>query len=187
MSPESCAAMCENAKKVAGAYKKKCWWASYDDMYQEAWCAQLGALRGFDQSWGRPVAADLYSVAQYAVRRLVHKESSPVSASHRTDVLIGLHRAPDGVSEDIVAHTPPPDVCAVAFERVGLVRERVVSLIGEAGATFAFAVITDEWTPRDVAAANNLPVTDIYAAQRRVTATLSRDRELLNLWKDGDV
>lgn len=187
LTPELCETIAENARKVAGAYKKKCWWASYDDMFQEAWVAQAESVHRFDESWNRPIGAYLYSVAQYAVRRLVHKDSSPVSASHRTEVLIGLHRAPDGVSENITENNPTPDACAVMCERVGRVRARVVDMVGESGAQFAFAVISDEWTPREVAAANNVAVTEIYAAQRRMTATLSRDQELLHLWKESDV
>lgn len=187
----------KNAMKAAALYKRRCWWASYDDMVQEALVAQLEAQeRGtYDESFGRPLSAYLWTVAMYAVRRLVHKASAPVSASHRTDKLIGLYRTPvelegeDGgtyenpaLSDDVLN----TEVGVTAQDRHRRVRERVVELVGAQAAEFAFTVMTHEWRPAEVAEANGVPIKMVYAAQRRIAGALIEDRRLYELWKESN-
>jgi len=187
----------QNAAKAASLYKRRCWWASFEDMQQEAITAQLEAQsRGtFDASFGRPLSAYLWSVAMYAVRRLVHKASAPVSTSHRTDNLIGLHRdALELTGDDGVARENPAlagtvrstESAATAQDRASRVRSRVIELVGERDAEFAFCVMTHEWRPAEVAAAAGVPATAVYTKQRRISNTLIEDRVLYDLWKESD-
>lgn len=189
--------MQQNAAKAASLYKRRCWWASYEDMRQEALTAQLEAhARGnFDESFGRPLSAYLWSVAMYAVRRLVHKASAPVSTSHRTERLLGLYRTPTELEgEDGGTYENPAlsvvvgstDSRVTAQDRARRVRQRVVELVGEDAAEFAFLVMTHEWRPNEVAEANGVPVKVVYAAQRRISNILIEDRELHQLWRESN-
>lgn len=137
----------QNAARAAARYKRRCWWTSFDDMEQEAISAQLEAhSRGtFDESFGRPLSAYLWSVAMFAVRRLVHKASAPVSASHRTEVLIGVYRDPmeftgpdGGVVENPALPSEPQTIETrmSAQDRARRVRERVIELVGVQEADF---------------------------------------------------
>ena len=186
-----------NAERAAGRYKRRCWWANYEDMRQEAIVAQLETIdRGtYDPSFGRPLAAYLWTVAMYAVQRLVHKASAPVSTSHRTRNLVGLYRAPtemqgeDGSSYQNPAlndaHTSSEEK-ATAQDRANRVRARVVELVGEQAAEFAFSVMTHEWRPSEVADEHGVNVKIVYAAQRRIANTLIEDRRLYDLWKESN-
>jgi hypothetical protein len=190
--------MQENAAKAAALYKRRCWWTSFEDMEQEAIMAQLEAhSRGhFDESFGRPISAYLWSVAMFAVRRLVHKASAPVSASHRTEVLLGVHRdaleltSPDGsVRENPALPTSTPHTAETHMskhDRASRVRLRVVELVGVQEADFAFCVMTHEWRPNEVAKSADVPVRVVYSMQRRIANVLIADRTLYELWKESD-
>ena len=189
--------MQNNAAKAAGIYKKKCWWASYEDMVQEALVAQLEAHdRGnFDESFGRPLSVYLASVAIYAVRKFVHKSSAPVSTSHRTANLIGLHRSPvELTGEDGSTYQNPAlnreesssERREIAQDRSRRVRTRVVELVGENATVFALTVMTHEWRPAEVAQSGNVLIKDVYRAQRKIAKVLLHDPELLELYRESD-
>jgi hypothetical protein len=174
-----------NAARAAGRYKRKCWWADYGDLYQAASLAQVEAWDKFDESWGRPREAYLWRAAFLAARTTVHKASSPVSTSHRTENLLGLYResleTPHPALEDAMS---AEDLCSL-YERARRVRARVATLLGDDAVGFALGVITDEWKPREVAQANGCTAQRVYAAQQRMVRVLSCDRELYELWRTG--
>lgn len=182
-----------NASRAAACYRRRCWWADFDDMRQEAIAAQLKAERGrtYDEELGRPLSAYLWSVALYAVRRLVHKASAPVSTSHRTENLLGLYRAPTELHLEgghVIPHPALPsrnaEDEAIAQDVDTRVRLRVVELLGTETARFALEVMTHEWKPQEVAEANGVPVRVVYAAQRRVADVLYSDDVLRSIWEE---
>jgi DNA-directed RNA polymerase specialized sigma subunit len=187
----------QNAARAAARYKRRCWWTSFEDMEQEAITAQIEAYsRGtFDESFGRPISAYLWSVAMFAVRRLVHKASAPVSASHRTDVLIGVYRdaleltgSEGGTVENPALPREPQatETRMSAQDRARRVRARVVELVGANEAEFAFCVMTHEWRPREIAEESGVSVQVVYKMQRRISNVLIEDPVLYELWKASD-
>lgn len=182
-----------NATKAAACYRRRCWWADFDDMKQEALTAQLKAERAqtYDPEIGRPKSAYLWSVAMYAVRRLVHKASAPVSTSHRTENLIGLYRAPTEYKAEGGGWMPNPamptgnaETEMIAQDRAARIRARVVELLGPDSARFALEVLTHEWKPREVAEAHGVAVSVVYAAQRRLSSVLYADDVLQSIWEE---
>jgi len=171
-----------NAARAAGRYKRRCWWVEYDELYQAASLAQVEAWDRFDASWGRPREAYLWRAAFIAVRTLVLKSSAPVSSRHRPEALVGLHR--DTLDVEHAALTSAAQ--AERADRARRVRERVASLFGEDALPFALGVITDEWRPREIAAANNMPVQQVYAVQQHMLRVLECDPVLHQLWREDD-
>lgn len=184
-----------NASKIAAKYKRRCWWASYEDIKQEAIRAQLEAARNreYDPSEGNGY---LWMAGTYAARKFVHKASAPVSASHRTEKLIGLYRAPlEFVGESGAKYDHPklqeqaravnPEESLAREELVGRVRKRVVELVGAEAAAFAVYVMSHEWRPREAAEANGVPVRNVYVAQKQIAQVLRCDPQLRALWKES--
>lgn len=178
--------MQKNADQVVRFYKRRCWWVSAEDLRQEALMAQLDAERRFDVSkvnegYGDHKALEryLYFVATYAVRRQVLKSSSPVSASHRLDVLVGLYRAP--VREDNAGIADNAEHAYYARQVI----DRVVRLLGEDGAKFAFAMIIDGWDAQDVAEVNNVPRQEVLQEVSYIRGALMADATLHALWREG--
>jgi len=181
-----------NAVRIASLYKARCWWASHEDMAQEARRAQLEAYRkgGYDEAFGGGVRRYLWAAGWMAVQRVLHKASAPVSTSHRTSNLIGLRRVPTAytVGEVVVENPELPtldgEAAAIAEDRRRRVQERVVALLGPEAAEFALGVMTHEWAPREVAEAHGVPVATVYAVQSRLRNILIGDRALYELWRD---
>lgn len=176
----------KNAVRAAGAYKRKCWWADYDDLYQTASLAQVEACRTFDESWGRPLAAYLWRAAILATRTAVHKASAPVSASHQTENLLGLYRDTLDAPHVQLESGETVEELFGEYERARRVRERVTVLVGEQAMEFALGVITDEWKPREVAQAWGVPAQRVYSEQQRLIGILAGDVELCELWREGN-
>lgn len=172
-------AIYENASTVARRYKRKCWWASVEDMKQEATKAQLQAAPNFDETWGRPIAGYLYKVALYAARAVVLKSSSPVSATHDLRVLKGLYRAP--LTE--VAHKESSSDSESAY-RARQIFDQVVLSIGKERADFAYALFVDGWKPQEIAQANGVSVSSVYAEVARIREALRSNEQLWNMWRD---
>lgn len=183
-----------NARKAAALYKRRCWWASVEDMQQEARTAQLEALErgGFDESWGRPLSAYLWTVAFYAVRRLVLKASAPVSTHYRLDKLIGLHRSPTEfvgesgeVREVLVSSAQDAESLVEAHRCAQRVRARVETLLGARNAAFVFGVMTGEYRPEEIAEAHSMPLQRVREAQKHCRKVLQDDAVLFDLWRDA--
>lgn len=182
-----------NAVRIASLYRAKCWWASHEDMAQEARRAQLEAWKkgGYDESFGGGIKRYLWAAGWMAVQRALHKASAPVSTSHRTSNLIGLRRAPTSytVEGDAVVENPElpildGEALVIAEDRKRRIQERVVELLGAQGAEFALGVMTHEFAPREVAEHHGVPVSVVYDAQSRLRNILIADRHLYELWRE---
>lgn len=170
------------AGKAASRYKRRVWWASHEDMRHTAVEAIMEALPRFDQDRGVEVGAYVWRVAIYAVRRHLLKQSSPVSASHRLDVLKGLHRAEITTYVEDVAPGPEEIVHRVLLAQT--VRHRVESLLGETGAVFALGLLGGEYRPKDVIEEHGLEPAVVYRVIRQTKAQLQADKTLYALWRD---
>lgn len=183
----------KNAKKVASLYKRKCWWASHEDMTQEALLAQHQAVERklYDETFGGNEARYLWATAVHAVLRYVHKTSAPVSTSHRTSNLIGLRRVPtalEGEDGGMYDHPELPTLdgekTLIAEDHRKRVHARVVELLGEDGAEFALGAMTHEWKPREIAEHHGVSISVVYAAQSKLRSVLISDRALYELWRE---
>ena len=204
VAPEVLEEIERNAKVISRRYKRRCWWLEVEDVKQEAIGAQLQALSRFDATRGTPIGGYLWGAALNAARRAVHKASAPVSHSHRTERLLGLFRAPltrpapdggdrhsAGPENDVpIAELTTLGQCdayidelVIAADIAGRVRARMVKLLGEDGAEFALGALTDEWTPREIAAQSKTTPHVVYRAQQHAQAVLRGDEELFDLWR----
>lgn len=182
-------AMHENARQATQFYKRRCWWVSVEDVYQEALVAQLDAIRRFDPTKANEKYEDqseyyqqvrlLWMASVYATRRLVLKSSSPVSASHRLEVLKGLYRAP--IFEDSAVVADNADSAVYARQ----VLDRLVECLGVDGARFALSMIVDEWNAQDVAVANGVQRADVLQEMLYLRGKLRSDEVLHQLWQEG--
>lgn len=188
MNEEQFATVTKNASAVARRYKRRCWWASVEDLEQEAIRAQVEALEKstFDPERGTPSGAYLWAVALYSARRLLLKSSAPVSTEHRMDNLVGLYRevVPDG-DGSIEFHLDSFEELVHRRDLARRVRERVLALVGAQCAHFALAVISDEVSPADVAAHNQVPATAVYEMQKAIKKVLEHDQVLNDLWRSS--
>lgn len=76
-------ALCASvARQVTGAYARRCEWTDREELEQEAWCAMLTALPGFDPARG-DLGGYLYGTAQRAVHRFAWRQGSALSARVR--------------------------------------------------------------------------------------------------------
>lgn len=180
--------MKKNADQAVRYYKARCWWVDEEDLFQEAMLAQVKAHESFAPEKASARYADstadldferyLWCAAYYAVRASVLKGSSPVSASHRLDVLKGLYRAPMEKVEGV----------ADSAERAYYARQvidRVVRLLGTDGAEFVLGLVIDGWTAQDIARIHNVPVSDVNRELNHMTDILMKDRTLHELWREG--
>jgi DNA-directed RNA polymerase specialized sigma24 family protein len=179
MEAELVKAMQKNARVVVGRYKRKCWWASAEDLVQEAICAQLQALTKFDKTRGTPRDAYLFYAALYSARRALLKASAPVSTSHDVNNLKGLSRA-DVMEIDGVIHVEPADF----LQRRNEIHRAVVECLGDESADFAYAMLADGWHPNEVAAAHGYDPHDVYAAVGWVRSQLGSNDALCQMWSE---
>lgn len=108
------------ARAAAAFYRRKCWWADFDDLVQTGQLAIVRALENYDPTIGVPVDGYCWGAMMRALERVLWRDSSPVSGgSHRPrEAYAGLYRAA----------LPPEDMtCAVAPFVETRTPERLVS------------------------------------------------------------
>ena len=179
----------EVALNVARRFKRKCWWAPFDDLAQVARMACHTARRTFDPNRGTPFAGYAYRAASRAVWSHVMRESSPVSASdHYLGDLRGLARADVSVLDDTPQQQPSVLENLVHAEWRARVKERLVTLLEEAlgknDASMVLRVVLEQEHPSKVAADNGVATAQIYKHRRRATLLVLRDAQCYRLWQE---
>ncbi len=172
----------ELAGKAASRYKKRVWWANHEDMKHAGVEAIMEAIPRYEPDRGIEVGAYVWQVAIYAVRRYVLKQSAPVSAHHRLDVLKGLYRAEISMYEKDEKPSPEETVHRVLLART--VRTRVESILGETGAAFAIGILGGDFQPKEVIDDHDLEPAEVYHAIRMTKSRLQADKVLYDLWRD---
>ncbi len=169
-----------NARKVARRYQRRMWWVDGEDLEQEAWLAQLTALRTYDPQEGG-FGGYAWRAALYACQRFVLQASAPVSAQHDPTELIGLFR--EALIND--EHVAPESVEEVLDEArlAHRVRMRLQELLGAEVLAFALAMLSKEYAARDVAADHGVPVQRVYKEVRAIRDKVAGDRVLFDLWR----
>jgi len=193
------------ARRAARAYAAKCWWASYEDLVQEAFIATIKAARTFDPEHGAPIDAYLYRAAVLTLQPVLLRASAPVSAPRRKlDQLRGVTQATHpagplhfvseggqpGLAPEVLA-LRAPDNCEVLVdlhmwrERV---RTRMTELLSDAQHThITIPILLDGAESYEVAEREGLPLKDVYNATNRARRRLAKDLVLWRLWKDMPV
>jgi DNA-directed RNA polymerase specialized sigma24 family protein len=166
----------KNAAVVARRYARRCWWASREDLEQEALAAQLDCLPRYDPAQG-PWERFAFAAARRAVVTALLRESAPVSCLGRPAKLVGLLRAPLDPEAHIL--TVPVDA-AIDLCRA---RERVVELLGESDANLILGVMAG-WKPAEIAEYNRVPVHAVYTRLAAIRRRLEGDSELHHFWKE---
>ena len=185
------------ARRAAKAYKKRCWWASYEDLVQAAFVATTKAETTFDPNVGVPLDAYLFRAAVYALKPVLLRESSPVSARRSEQHMLKLMmrvdlRNPEGdiVSADAaLAGELDDESCTnpeVFLPRIGWqsrVRERLTDILTDSKHTErVLPVLLDEADSQEVADQHNVSVKEIYLAAQRARRRIAADRDLWTLW-----
>jgi len=189
--------------QVAKAYRKRCRWADFDDMRQEAAMAMLSAHRCYLTHPEGDERGYLYMAATYAVKAYLLRASSPVSASRRrADNLRGLRGTGLQVLESGVRswsqHGPgskirdlPPAHQPLVLrmsEEAWLERARreLARVFAEvpAGDTIARRVLLEGERATVVAADCNLPARDVLALVARVRRAIVNDAHLYTILRE---
>lgn len=103
--------MIKLAHAVAHKYQRRAWWATHDDLVQEAVIAILKAQRTYNPNAGTPEGFYCYRAALYAVSRYLWQESAPVSGGkdRPSKHLCGLHRASEEVLDTVEGGSTPEE------------------------------------------------------------------------------
>ena len=172
------------ARRAANHYARRCWWASVEDLVQEAATAILKAQTTFDPERGTPFKAYALRAAQYALQPYIWAESSPVSASFGAKLsgaLTGLHRA-----GELDAETPDerPDAnTSLTTERWTQAVQSLVRSVDPTG--LAREVLLYENKSADVAATYGVDVHDVYVATAKARDALKRSVTARQLYKEN--
>lgn len=172
----------EIAETAARRYQRRVWWASVEDMTQEAATAMTKATTTWDPKVGVTLEAYLWRVAVLAIQPLITRDSSPVSSGARPKkALRGLYRAP----VDIHA----PDKRPSTEERLreaqwrDEVWERVLAMDPSGG--MAADVLLGDKRSAEVASDNGVDVREVYGAASKTRNRMRDSYDLYRLWKDG--
>lgn len=182
------------ARRAARAYARKCWWASYEDLEQEAFRATTQAMRTYDPLVGVPIDAYLFRAAVLALKPMLLRDSAPVSASRRKlDNLKGLRRVSRDMADGVHAVADnahnPEHVILTAELAVDLhawrqrVRQRLHALL-DGSAKLALPILLDGATSADVAAEAQVPLKEVYNATLKARRRLTNDRQMWSLWRE---
>jgi hypothetical protein len=202
----------KNSSIVARRYKAKCWYVEAEDLKQEAYCAQLTALKTYDHNRG-PFIRYAWRTAVISASMATKRMSSPVSTSRgHEDNLLGtqrasLHDAPDtwggyvhsrsvpqslsrrepALLEKMLAASLDSYELLTQKQRAQAIRDRVLALLGsEEGLEFALAMLSQDYRPADVSKEHAVPVRSVYRYFARIKEILENDPELYRLWKEQE-
>jgi DNA-directed RNA polymerase specialized sigma24 family protein len=168
------------ATVAARRYRRKVWWASMDDMKQEALVAVIKAKETFNPDVGVSFGAYAYRAALYAIKPMLWRASSPVSeALHKLPTLKGVHRAPIDLKMPD-ARTPETQVGAERWKDD--VRRRLAELDPTG---LGISVLLDGEPSREVAARAAVPVAEVYAATALLRRRAANDFPLWRLWEES--
>lgn len=201
LSDEELEIVSRHSRTTAHRYARMVWWADRAALVQDGWVAGLDAAQRFEEERGTPFGAYIWQATLNHVTAQLRKSGAPVSASHRTKVLHGLH----GASLDVPAtgepssdgalgerwevsasnNLPAPDEALTVERHRSRVRERVQALVGKSGLDFALGLLGGEFTPAQIAEAHDTPVEQVYALRQRVRHILEKDSALYALWKES--
>lgn len=198
------------AMRVAKRYARRVWWASIDDMAQDAALAMLEALPRYDTERGA-LEPYLQRVGVLAVRNALWKASAPVSTPTNpdrkdTERLRGLHRISDAVLEwggdtelpddgsgpRRIAPAPLEQAYSLPVAEEELIQHCVRSVLrtaidmatkGSHDLRLAEPVLADELTPAEVAAELSLPVERVYKAVQRARLAIATDKYVRKVWR----
>lgn len=171
----------EIAKKVARRYARRCWWASREDLEQEASLAVMQAARTFDPHVGVPFKGYAHRAAVNALGPYLWRQSSPVSETfHRLKTLAGVVHTE--LKEAYHLASPDrPDLMLEEAQWRQQVRERVLALAQETpDGQLAMALLLEG----EAAAEDDQPRQSVYRASARIRGKIRIDWELYSLWKE---
>lgn len=176
------------ARKVANHYARKCWWAEFDDLYQEARIACLQAERCWSEEVGVPLDAYCWVCAKRAVSRWCLRNSSIASASWRDVGELANHRREQ-------LHDSNPDLAPWAEQLLHdkrwreSVRGQVMAVLRNGGLRsldrrLALEMLVAGYTTKEVAEAYALPSTRVSRAGRQARRLLCNDLQCYRFWKE---
>lgn len=184
------------ARRAARAYARRCWWADYHDLEQEAFLATTRAMGTYDASYGTPIDAYLYRAAVLHLPPVLLRMSAPVSERpSKLKNLKGVKRFDGGESRGGLKYTlddflatrrdpTDPDVELDVAAWRAKVRERLSALLTDERKTeLAVPVLLDRREAAEVAAAEGVPVRVIYNATQRARRRIRDDLDLWELWR----
>lgn len=174
------------ALAAAARYKRRCWWASFEDLVQQARLAVVEAERTYDPQTGVPFEGYAWRAAINQLHALILRESAPVSApGHKLPDLKGLYR--QMLDEGVVDSNTDPYAVLIALER-----ERQVAcaidgaLAGSLDEEIARSVLLQECRPRHVARAHGIPVRQVYRAVHAARTRIGNSYECWRAWKEDE-
>ena len=198
LTPEDVAVLDKTACKAAARYARRVFWASIDDLKQEALLAAVeAAKRWYDPSTGVPLSAYAWRACVLHLRNWCWRNGSPVSApsTHTVAELRGLHRRSweaktHGARSLIETHAGPVAVEDLYYDAEwnALVRDQVRFLIEErmpeAEKHIAVRVLIDDEEQQAVAEDLGMPKESVWRISRRARVLLAENEMLFNFWKE---
>lgn len=177
-------------KQLASIFAARCFWAEFEDLYQQAWNIALDALENYDPSRLGPertsLGGYLWNAITFGLQAYLWRESAPVSGQK----LDGLRRAdveeldaaatlallePAGSLEEMLTRARREQEVWGTVQR--LVEQRPDLALG-------FAPFVEEAPPREVAAAAQVERREVYQAQARVKRAVEKDDGLWLIWME---
>ena len=161
-----------------------------EDAVQEALAAMLATLRGL--AWQpRDLAAYLAVAARWAMREYLLRVQAPVRCSSDWSGLVRQAKAAERASvvalDDVQVEVSQADDRLAEAGLVRLVRRRLREATADAPVGHRAApwrVLVEEESPADAAAAEGVPVREVYAINEKTKRRLLRDARLRALWRD---
>lgn len=195
--------MDEVASHLAGRYKRRCWWASYEDLKQEALVTILAAHENYLKHPEGDERGYVWKSAAYQLRNMLLRASAPVSASgHKLDELRGLVRASledlakagisvvsTGSDAEMVLKRPAAqheaqlaDEVLYDLDWLRRVRNRLIKVLAPVeNSVAAREVLLGYLPPHEVAEEAGLNVRLVYRAAKRARRAIGCDGELYRL------
>lgn len=168
------------AKSVARAYRRKVWWADFEDMSQEAFAEMRKAEPLWDARVGIPKSAYLRRVAVLAVRKMLWKQSAPVSGRGERE-LRGLMRAE---MTEMGSSGQPPDEEVNEKRWHERVAERLRELADrDPSVREGLAMLLGEESPMEREAASGVARVELYRHRRRARRAVLNDPVLFELFR----
>jgi hypothetical protein len=180
--------------QVASAYARRCWWASLDDLKQEARVAVLEARATFDSKRGVPFTAYARRACALALREWLWRESIPASASRNVitskagaDKLRSIQRAPLTEVAGLSSSAQPADTALDHARWAARVVGRLAGLLVAVDDGALAAAVLAGAPPCDVAASARVPVRRVYRAAWRAREAARADDGLHAMLAEREV
>ena len=177
--------------KVAARYKKRSWWAPFDDMKQAGWIAALECVRTWEAQVGIPYLSYVERACALKMRELLLRDSAPVSAGRgrgRLGELKGLYRAtPTATRESEERNAcaiPQPDDVLDDLDwcmRVRIERLELRKGVDRTNMQMAECVLYQECPPEVVATAFQVEPRRVYAATTQMRRAIRHSEKMFDL------